>query len=157
MPFPNDRTYSFDKNLEVSDGGSSTTASGFLQSGGVPGIIDLGGNQGTTPKQQARIDAVIVCDVTAVATGAGNLVKLFVVGSNDAGLASGNVVLGAQEVGAGASVEIPNAAASVTGRYEVFFTTQVAGVLYEYVGLYAVVAGGGSATVHAFICVLPRT
>jgi hypothetical protein len=155
MPFPNDRTYSFDKNLEVSDGASSTAASGFLQTGGATGIVDLGGNQGTNPKQQDRTDAVMVCDVTAVGTAAGTAVKLFVVGSNDPGLASGNVVLGAQEIGAAATIEIPNAAVSTPGRYEIFFTTQVAGVLYQYVGLYALVVSTGSATVHAFICVLP--
>ena len=44
MSFPNDRTYSFDANLQFSDGAAALTATGFLLNGGSNGIIDFGGN-----------------------------------------------------------------------------------------------------------------
>jgi hypothetical protein len=156
MPFPNDRTYVFDANLGVADGVSQITASGFTQYGGQPGIVDLGGNQGTSPKQQSRIDAVMVIDVTQLGVAAGNLARFSVVGSNDPGLATGNVELAACQVG-GTGGTVPNAGASAApGRIELFFTTQLMGLLYEFVGLYATIAGGGTVTAKAFVAVLPE-
>jgi hypothetical protein len=153
MPFPNDRRWSFDINLQVGDGVAPITASGYAQNGGANGILDLGGNQGVTPKQQQRMDAVMVIDISAaVATGA----YLFqVVGSNDPALASGNVVLGAVSAGA---LTIPNPLAPVAppGTIEILFTNNLMGLLYEYVGLYVTVGGTSpSTTFHAFVAVLP--
>lgn len=156
MSFPNDRTYSFDKNLEFSDGGAYT-ATGFLQSGGTNGILDLGGNQGLTPKQQARMDAVAVVDVTAIDISSGNeTYKLMVIVSNDPALATGNVCAGMVELGKGASLDGLNMADSVIGRYEIMWSNNVAGSLYEYAGVY-LVAGGTtpSITIEGFHAVLP--
>lgn len=157
MSFPNDRTYSFDKNLELSDGGTYT-ATGFLQVGAANAILDLGGNQGTSPVQQARIDAVAVIDVTAIDISSGNeTYKLMLLGSNDPAMGTGNVCLGEMTLGKGTSIDGINMADSVIGRYELMFCTNVAGSLYEFIALY-LIAGGTtpSVTIEAFVAVLPE-
>lgn len=157
MSFPNDRVYSFDANLVLSDGAAAYTATGYSQVGGAIAILDLGGNQSTSPKQQARLDAVVVIEVSAIKTTSGNeTYKLIMVGSNDAGLATGNQCLAEIMLGKGASLDGLNMADSVVGRYELPFCTQQAGSIYEFVGVY-LVAGGTtpSITVEGFVAVLP--
>lgn len=157
MSFPNDRTYSFDANLQFADAAVALTATGFFQVGGVNSIIDFGGNQGVTPKQQSRIDAIAVIDVTAIDIASGNeTYKIMIIGSNDAGLATGNQCLAEIMLGKGASLDGLNMADSVVGRYELPFCTQQAGSIYEFVGVY-LVAGGTtpSITVEGFFAVLP--
>lgn len=158
MSFPNDRTYNFDINLQLSDAAAAQTVTGYSQVGGANAVLDLGGNQGTSPKQQSRIDAVCVIDVTALDIASGDeTYKFILVGSNDPALATGNVELGSVQVGKGAALEILNAADSVTGRIELMFSTNLAGSLYEYVGLYCVIAGTTpSITYDAFVSVLPE-
>lgn len=158
MAFPNDRTYNFDANLQFSDAAAAMTASGYLQVGGANSIVDLGGNQGTTPAQQARIDAVAVVDVTAIDITSGNeTYKLLVVVSNDPGLATGNWIAGEIMLGKGTSLDCLNGADSITGRYEIMFSTNIAGALFEYAGVY-LVAGGTtpSITIEGFFAVLPE-
>jgi hypothetical protein len=166
MPFPNDRTYTFDKNLELADGAVPMTVTGFAQTGGANGVLDLGGNQGTTPKQQSRIDAVCVIDMTSIANNGTQTYKFMLLGSNDAGMATGNVCLGEVTVGAGASIDGINMATSPpvtapatvgSGRYELLFTTNQAGLLYEFVALYVIIGGAASsAAFKAFVAVLPE-
>jgi hypothetical protein len=142
MSFPNDRIYSFDANLVLSDGAAAYTATGYAQVGGANAILDLGGNQGTVPKQQARLDAVVVMEVSAIKISAGNeTYKLILVGSNDPGLLTGNVVLNEIMIGKGASLDILNGADNVTGQYEIPFSTNQGGSLYEFIALYVVAAG----------------
>lgn len=160
MGFPNDRTYTFDANLQFSDAAAAYTASGYMQSGGADGVIDLGGNQGTSPAQQARIDAMAVFDVTAIDIASGNeTYQIDILLSNDPAFAAANVVCGGGiQVGKGASLRGPVAQAdSVIGRYELGFTNQVAGTIYEYMKIY-LTAGGTtpSITVVGFVVVLPE-
>lgn len=158
MSFPNDRTYNFDANLQFSDAAAAMTASGYCTVGAATSIIDLGGNQSTSPAQQARIDAVAVCDVTAIDIASGNeTYKLLVVVSNDPGLATGNVIAGEVMLGKGTSLDCLNGADSVVGRYEIMFSTNIAGSIYEYGGVY-LVAGGTtpSITIEGFFAVLPE-
>lgn len=156
MSFPNDRTYAFDANLLFSDGLAALTASGFTQAFGANGILDLGGNQGANPKQQARIDACAVIDISAIKISSGNEVyKILILASNDPALATGNVMVGGAEVGKGVSLDGINMADSVVGRLEIPFCTQVAGVLYEYFGVYVVISGTTpSITFQGFVAVL---
>ncbi len=160
MSFPNDRTYSFDINLQLADGAIAQTATGYSQSGGVTGNIDLGGNQGASPAQQARIDACCVIDVSALNIVTGDeYYKFMLVGSTDPAFGSGNVVnLGAIEVGKGSAIpDIINGKDSVTGRLELLFCTQVAGNLMEFLQLYVVMGGTSpSITYTAFVAVLPE-
>ena len=160
----NDRTYSFDANLELSDNAAAYTATGFAQARGADGLVDLGGNQGTTPKQQARIDAVAVVDVTAMdATTTDEAYRLLVLVSNDPAFAAGSVyVAGEIELAGGVLSVLGPGAAGVTGtagigRYEIMFTNQQAGVYYEYAKMFHVLSGTTpSINYEAFIAVLPE-
>jgi hypothetical protein len=162
MSFPNDRTYTPDINLFFSDNAAAYTASGYLQVGGANALIDLGGNQGTSPVQQARIDAVAVVDVTAIKTSSSNeTYKLLVVVSNDPsfGVVTANSVVcaGGIELGYQGSTDVVNGATSVTGRYEVMFSTNIAGSLYEYAAVYLVTGGTNpSINIDGFFAVLPH-
>lgn len=160
MSFPNDRTYTFDANLQFSDNAAAYTASGYLQSGAADGVLDLGGNQGTSPAQQARIDAEAIFDITAIDIASGNETYQFdIMLSNDPAFAAANVVCaGGFQCGKGASLRGAVAQAdSVIGRYEVGFCNQVAGTIYEYMKVY-LTAGGTtpSISVFGFVAVLPE-
>jgi hypothetical protein len=159
MSFPNDRTYTFDVNLQFADNAAAITANGYTQSLGANGIVDLGGNQGTTPTQQARIDAVAVVDVTAlnIAT-ADESYKIRVVLSNDPTFPAGKVVnAGGLDLAAANTGDIVNAQAAVVGRYEIMFSTNVAGALYQYAAVYVIVGGTGpSIGIEGFFAVLPE-
>jgi hypothetical protein len=157
MAFPNDRTYSFDINLVLSDGIVPLTATGYAQANGQSAILDLGGNQGTNPQQRARIDAVAVIDVTTIKTSAGNeKYNLMVLVSNDPAFGAGNVEMAAEiSLGAGAARDGINMLTSPIGRIELPFCTQIAGMLYEFAALYIVEAGTlPSITVSSFVAVL---
>lgn len=159
MSFPNDRVYTRDANLQFSDNAAAYTATGYLQVGGASALIDLMGNQGTSPAQQARGEWIAEVNVTAIKISAGNeTYKLFVVVSNDPAFLTGNVVAAAVEVGKGASLDIINAADSVTGTYELMFTNNVAGSIYEYATVYLVAGGTNpSISIEGGFAVLPCT
>ena len=171
------RNYTFDANLALEDGGAAHTAAGWGNVGGAQSIVDLGGNQGITitlpsianvstiTPQQARGDfACVIYNVAATLSGS-NVYRIWVVGSNNPGMLSGNVILGAAVIGQGAGMDPPNSANSTaplgTGNYpagyeyEVLFTNEQANTPYEFVSLYF---GGtfGSVQLSAFIAVLPR-
>lgn len=170
-----DRTYAFDINNAVSDGAAAYTASGFATYAGQQSILDTGGNQNvvvalpsianvsTITPQQARIDAAMIIDLTAIYTGGGDAYKLLVLGSNNPGFTAGTVqCLGALELGTAGSTDVPNGIttpvpASVGGsRYEILFATEQNNVKYEYVALYHVLSGTTpSITYKAFMAVLP--
>ncbi len=164
MGFPNDRTYSFDANLQLSDNAAAYAATGWAQVGGADGLVDLGGNQGTTPVQQARIDAVCVCDVTALdAVTTDEAYRLIVVGSNDPAFPNGaGQVLAEMEIAGGILSVLGLGGAGVTktgvtGRYELPFTNNVAGNYYQYVKLFLVLTGTTpSISLEAFVAVLPE-
>jgi len=159
MSFPNDRTYSFDVNLLLADGAAAQTATGYAQVGGANGILDLGGNQGVTPLQQARIDACCIVDVTAIDISSGNeTYKLMILVSNDPAFGAGNVEqAGGITLGKGASRDGINMKDSVIGRYEIPFATQIAGTIYEYAALYVVCGGTTpSITTLSFVAILPE-
>ena len=171
MSFPNQRTYSFDVNAQLSDNAAAYTATGYAQAGGADGIVDLGGNQGVTvtlpaiddistyTPQQARIDAVLIADVTAIKISAGNeSYKLMALVSNDPAFGAGNVEqAGEIMVGKGASRDGVNMKDSVVGRYEIPFTNNIAGSIYQYVKLYLVI-GGTAPTINvtSFVAVMPE-
>jgi hypothetical protein len=168
-----DRSYSVDVNAFLSDGSAATSATGYAQYAGADGIVDLGGNQNVTitlpsiadstslTPQQARIDAVLVVDVTAVTTSGTASEKLILVGSNDPafGASSGVFQLGMMEFGAAASLSHTNtkvtAAPNAVGgsRYEIPFTNEQNNVKYQYLKLYVVIANSGSITFKAMVCV----
>lgn len=160
MSFPNDRTYSFDANLQFSDNAAAYTASGYLQSSAADGILNLGGNQGTTPVQVARGDFMAILDITAIDIASGNeTYQLDILLSNDSAFGAGNVVNGGGfQAGKGTALRGPVAQAdSVIGRHEVGFTNQIAGTIYQYMKVY-LTAGGTtpSISIEGFVAVLPE-
>jgi hypothetical protein len=159
MPvFLNDRTYSVDANLQVSDDATAYAASQYATVGGVPTFVDLQGNQSLSPAQQARIDAVMVCHVTQIAVSGNQTYKLMVLVSNDPNFGPGNVEqAGEIMLGVGASRDGVNMLTSQTGRYEIMFSNQVSGVIYEWAALYLLIGGTSpSINVEAFIAPLPE-
>jgi hypothetical protein len=151
-----DRTYSFDANLVLADGAAALTASGYAQVGGADGILDLGGNQGTSPTQQARIDAVCVIDVSAITVSGTNTYKLKIMGCNTSGFASAVVNLASIELGKGSSLVPSTQSDSVTGRIELPFCTERFNTKYEFIKLYFEGANSPSITFTAFVAVLPE-
>lgn len=172
MSFPNQRTYSFDANMLVSDNAAAYVASGYLQVGGADAILDLGGNQGVTitlpaiddvatyTPQQARIDAMLVLDVTALDITSGNeTYQIDIMVSNDPNFAAANVVCaGGVQFGKGASLRGAVAQKdSVTGRYEIAFTNNIAGAFYEFMKVYLTEGGTTpSVNISGFVAVLPE-
>jgi len=172
MSFPNQRTYPFDANMSLSDNAAAYTASGYLQVGGADGVVDLGGNQGVTitlpsiddvssiTPQQPRIDAMAIFDVTAIDISSGNeTYQIDIMVSNDPAFAAGNVVCAAGvQMGKGASLRGAVAQKdSVIGRYEIPFTNNIAGAIYQYCKAY-LTAGGTTPSVNvlSYISVLPE-
>jgi hypothetical protein len=172
MSFPNQRTYAFDANNLLSDNAAAYVASGYLQAAGADGVIDLGGNQGVTitlpsiddtatyTPQQARIDAMLVLDVTAIDIASGNeTYQIDVMVSNDSAFGAGNAVCAAGiQLGKGASLRGAVAQKdSVIGRYELGVTNNIAGAVYQYMKVY-LTAGGTTPSINilSFLAVLPE-
>jgi hypothetical protein len=171
MSFPNQRTYTFDADAQLSDNAAAYTATGFTQVLGVDGIIDIGGNQGassllppiadisTYTPQSAPIAAMLVLDVTALKISSGNeTYKVQLLVSNDPNFGAASAVCAAAiEIGKGASLDGVNIKDSVTGRYEVGFTNNVAGSFYQYAKLHVTESGTTpSINILAFVVVLPE-
>lgn len=172
MSFPNQRTYSFDANAVLSDNAAAYIASGYLQAFGADGVVDLGGNQGVTvtlpsiddlttyTPQQARIDAVLVLDITAVDISSGSeTYQIDIMGSNDPNFAAAApVCLGGIQFGKGASLRGAVAQKdSVIGRIELGFTNNLAGSIYQFLKVYLTTGGTTpSVNISAFVAVLPQ-
>lgn len=153
-----DRTYSFDANLQLSDNAAAYTADGYAQVGGADGLCDLGGNQGVTPAQQARLDAVAVIDITAIDIASGNeTYVLRIMGCNTAGFASSTAELAAITLGKGASLVPATQSDAVVGRIELMFATERLNTKYQFIKLYVDVGGTTpSISFQAFVAVLPE-
>lgn len=171
------RNYSFDANMQLSDGAAAYTAAGYTQVGGAQAILDLGGNQGITitlpsiadsstiTPQQARFDGVAVIYISAITVAGSDVYKLALVGSNTAAVNSNNSILGMLEFGEGANMDILNGANTTApggsgkfpagNQYELLFTNEQNGVPLEFITMY--VSGTfGSITFNSFVAVLPR-
>lgn len=172
MSFPNQRTYAFDANTVLSDNAAAYTASGYLQAYAADGVVDLGGNQGVTvtnppiddlatyTPQQARIDAMLILDITAIDIASGNeTYSIDLMVSNDPAFAAGNAVCAASvQLGKGASLRGAVAQKdSVTGRVELGFTNNIAGAIYQFAKVY-LTAGGTTPSINilSFIAPLPQ-
>jgi len=168
-----ERNYTFDINAVLAVGAVAQTAAGFAQAGGADGLWDLGGNQGVTitlpsiadsttlTPQQARIDAVVVIDLTGGTFSGSTLYRLCLLGCNDPAFGSNvqllnEMVLGNSSVldwSNGITTPAPNTIGGST--YEMLFTNEQNGIKYQYVKLY--VAGTiTSITFKARGAVLPR-
>jgi hypothetical protein len=137
-----DRTY--DHSLLMHDTATSISSSAAGAVGGDPAILDLG---------QARVDATLVVDVTALDVGAGDEATVFVQVSDggpgetafEAGdwIAAGALILGDVTLNG-------SKADSVVGRYELSFTNEINGTTYRYARIYLLVAASGALTYTAY-------
>jgi hypothetical protein len=146
--------------MVLSDNAAAYTgAAAFTQVGGADGLVDFGGNQSTSPKQQARIDAVLVMDVTALNIASSDeKYNVQLLGSNDPAFGAGAVeMLGEYSFGKGSQRDGVNMVDTVVGRYELEFTNEQANVKYQYVKVRVTTAGTGpSISFAAFVAVTPE-
>ena len=158
-----DRSYAFDAALQLADGAVAQGVSGFAQNLGADGIIDLGGLQTVTPLQQARIDAALVLNVTAIKTsGTDESYEFWVLGSNTSTFPAGSVaVLGGMVIGSVAgktTIGVLNSILSTAGMFEIIFSNEQNLTKYQYLKLYVVIAGTApSITYNAFVAEIPMT
>jgi hypothetical protein len=128
----NQRDFTYDDALEVSDGGA-IVADGYAEVAGVATTLDLGAG---------RVDARVVLDLdTIVTNGAapesyGVRVRL----SNSATFASG-VVLGTGLLLGAAAATGASASNAAGERHEIPFTNEVNGTVYRYARLHVDVGG----------------
>lgn len=153
-----DRSYSFDANLVLSDNGAAYTANGYTQVAGADQILNLGGNQGVTPLQQARMDAVCVIDVTAIDIASGDeRYRIKLLACNTADFASNVVEIASIGLGKGSSGTPATQKDSVVGQYELMFCTEQASLKYQFLKAFVEVSGTTpSISLLAYIAVLPE-
>jgi hypothetical protein len=173
------RSYTYDPSLLLDDGGAAHTAAGWGMVGGSPVALamDVGGmaatvinlpsiaDSSTLTLQAPRIDLVAVIYVNAITLAGSDIYRLTMVGSNNAGFASGNVQLASMQFGTAAGLDVPNCGAThapggagknpAGDQYELLFTNEWQGTPLQYIGMY--VSGTfGSITFQSFIAMLPR-
>ncbi|MEO6381974.1 MAG: hypothetical protein ABIO35_08250 [Nitrobacter sp.] len=139
-----DRAYDFDANLILSDQVAAYTADGFLQVSGANAVINIGGNQSTSPTQQARTEFAVVVEISAIDVASTNeTYQLKIIGNNTGNFADGTgVVLGMLEFGDGPTRIPVNALVDTTiGEYEMFFTNEQGGTKYQYAAAFLDVGG----------------
>ena len=125
------RSYTYDSSLVLKDAGL-IAASAAATVASVARIINVGA---------ATFKGVAVIDVTAVEIASNDeLYTITVQGSTSATFASdiqnlASISVGATEVRPGGAID------SLTGRYELLFLNEQAGICYPYVRLYTTVAG----------------
>lgn len=170
------RTYAFDTLMQLDDGADAHTANGIGEVGGESQIIDLGGNPSYTNIADiggivgalARIDAMAILDVASLeVANDNNQYLLSVMGSNNS---NGNDPVNLATMILGYGTLIPNGAHSpggapagtgsdsAPGRFELPFTNEQNGIIYEYVYLYITVAGTDPSIQfdNAYVAVLPK-
>lgn len=163
------RTYSYDKFMQLADGAAAMVANGFTQVAAATKILDLGGPLPRTDLgivgAFARLDAVAVVDISAIATATDGHYRLHLLGSNVANM-SNPVSLACLDLGLGNL--IPNGAAgseltgagSTTqpGRREILFCNEQNDVVFEFLAMYVEALGATSKSIQftSFIAILPE-
>ena len=126
----NQKDETFDYNLRLKDAGL-VAADAAATVGGSAKILNLG---------EARLDARVIVDVTAVEVADNDerfLIKTQF--SDSATFASG--IVGGPALDLGALEITKDSADSATGRYELPFCNQINGTIYKYMRLYTEVQG----------------
>jgi hypothetical protein len=137
--------YTFDSDLELKDTSASITSSAAALVDTVARILDLG---------PARVDGVVVVDVTALDVAAGDEATIFAQVSDggpgatafEAGnwIAAGALILGDVTLN-GSKVD------STIGHYELQFTNEINGTIYRYLRLYLLIAASGALTYTGYL------
>ena len=163
------RTYIYDKFMQMADGAAAMVASGFTQVSAATKILDLGGAASRTDLGivggNARLDAAIVLDISAIATVTDGLYRIHVLGSNVSSMAN-PVSLASLVLGLGSLIPNGTAGSEVTaagsttlpGRREILFCNEQNDIIFEYIALYVEALGTTSKSVQftAFCSVLPE-
>lgn len=125
------RSYTYDSSLQLKDAGL-VAASAAAQVSSSAKVVNVGA---------ATFKGVAVIDVTAVEIASNNeIYSIIIQGSTSATFASdvqnlAQLDFGATEVRGGGAID------SLTGRYELLFLNEQAGIVYPYVRAYTVVGG----------------
>lgn len=124
------RTYTFDANLELKDAGL-VAASAAAQVDSAAKIVDLGAG---------RVDGVVVIDISAIEVATGDeSYHVELQFSTDSAFGSGNIVGPTIKLG-DSSVNFGSADTG-TGRVELPFCNEYFGTIYRYMRVYTRVAG----------------
>jgi hypothetical protein len=127
----NSKDFTYDHDLRLKDAGL-IAADAAAQVGGADKILNLG---------LGRVDGRVIVDVTAIEVATGDeSYRIKTQFSNSATFASG-VVGGTQLHLGDSSVLIGESADSVVGRYELPFTNEINGTVYQYMRIYTDVTG----------------
>lgn len=125
------RVYNQDIELVLADGAAAITADGVTQVGGADATKKVGAG---------RFEAVLIVDVSAIdISSADEVYHLLLQGSNASNFSSVETLA---QLSLGATAARPGGAVnSVVGRYEIPFITEQHDTVYDYIRLYADVAG----------------
>jgi hypothetical protein len=127
----NSKDFTYDHDLRLKDAGL-IAADAAAQVGGADKILNLG---------LGRVDGRVIVDVTAIEVATGDeSYRIKTQFSNSATFASG-VVGGTQLHLGDSSVLIGESADSVVGRYELPYTNEITGTVYQYMRIYTDVTG----------------
>lgn len=142
------RNYTFDAALQLKDSGL-VAASAAAQVDGFDRVIPVG---------DEPFQGVAVIQVDAIEIASGDEHYVFIIqGSNSATFASGIENLAAYDFGAAASGRFGGAQDSITGRYELPFINQAAGVGYAYLRGYTFVSGAVATGINFNAFIAPET
>lgn len=136
----NQKDFTYDNATRLNDLGAITASAGGTVAS-VARVLDLGGSgAGMLGGGPSRIDARVIIDIAAISVG--NTDQLYTVEmqvSNDITFASGVFVANAQRFGHPTATGLTTA--TVIGRYEMAFTTELNGVIYRYGRTFSRIAG----------------
>ena len=126
------RSYTFDADLRLKDAGL-VAASAAATVGGAAKIVPVG---------DAVYKGVAVIDITAIEVATTDeQYRICVQGSTSSTFASDVQNLAVLSVGAAATGALGGSIVSLTGRYELFFLNEQAGIVYPFVRLWTHVQG----------------
>lgn len=136
------RIYNLDVLMQLADGAAAVTASAVSQVAAAAVSLQLG---------PGRFEGVLIIDVSALDIVSNDEAVTFLLQGSATSAFSTNEVLAQYTVGA-TEVRPGGAIDSVVGRYEIPFVTEQHDTVYDWVRLYALVAGTTpSVTYKAFI------
>lgn len=124
------RRYTFDVLTQLKDAGL-IAATGNATVGGSAKVLDLG---------TGRVDSRVIIDLTALEIDTGDEVYTIQLQGSNA-LAFGSSVVNIAEKKLGKAALTGESVDSTLGRYEMPFSNDVDGVLYEFVRIHVIVVG----------------
>jgi hypothetical protein len=137
----NQKDQTYDNATRLNDAGAITaSAAGLVAT--VAKVLDFGAAGPVAAMTgYGRVDGRVICDVSALTVStADNLYQIKTQFSSSATFAS-SVIGGSVLMLGHATMLVGESAASVIGRYELWFTNEINGTAYRYMRIYTQVAG----------------